>query len=103
MASGSVVGAAVTLATTGTTGGRIATAASASAIASAAGCISGEWNGAETFSAMARLMPMLLAISGALSTAALVPEITTWPGALSLATTQTPPAAAAHSLASSSA
>ena len=48
---------------------------------------------------MARLMPLALAISGARSIAALVPEITTWPGALSLATTQTPPVARAHSFA----
>ncbi len=65
------------------------TAASASRILSAAGCISGEWNGALTFSAIARLMPLAFAISPARSIAALVPEITTCPGALSLATTQT--------------
>ena len=73
--------------------------ASASAISSAAGCISGQWNGAETFSGMARA-PNSLAFSMALSTAALDPEITTLPLLLSLATTQTPtsePAAAAAS------
>ncbi len=58
---------------------------------SAAGCIKGEWNGADTESGIARLMPLALAISPARASASMVPEITTWPGALSLATTQTPP------------
>jgi hypothetical protein len=73
--------------------------AKASAISSAAGCISGQWKGAETFSGMARA-PSSLAFSMALSTAALSPEMTTLPLLLSLATTQTPtsePAAAAAS------
>ena len=53
---------AVTLATTGTASGRMVTLASASAIASAAGCIRGQWNGADTDSGMARLTPLALAI-----------------------------------------
>ncbi len=54
-------------------------------MASAAGAISAQWNGAETGSSMARLMPRALEISTARSTAALWPEITTWPPPLSLA------------------
>ena len=60
----------------------ILASASASAIASAAGCISAQWNGAVTGSSIARLAPLALAISIARSTAALSPEITTWPAAV---------------------
>ncbi len=73
--------------------------ARAVAISSAAGCIRGQWKGAETFSGMARA-PSSLAFSMARSTAALSPEMTILPALLSLATTQTPtsePAAAAAS------
>ena len=42
-------------------------------MASAAGCISAQWKGAETGSSMARLAPFALAISTARSTAALSP------------------------------
>ena len=73
--------------------------ASASAIASAAGCISGQWNGADTGSRIARLAPFSLAMSSARSTAALWPEITTWLGSLSLATVQTSPCAASSATA----
>ena len=55
----------------GTTGGLIMTLPSASAITSAAGCISAEWNGADTGSSIARRTPLALAISTARSTAAL--------------------------------
>src|SRR6266508_3110501 len=44
----SLTGLASTLATTGTAGGFTATSASACAMTSAAGCISAQWNGAET-------------------------------------------------------
>ena len=40
-------------------------------MASAAGCMSAQWNGALTFSIMARLAPYFLAASPARSTAAL--------------------------------
>src|SRR5260370_1096299 len=60
---GSLTGLASTLATTGATGGLTATAASACAMASAAGCISAQWKGAETGSSMARRAPLPLAIS----------------------------------------
>ncbi len=50
----------------------MSTSASASAIASAAGCISAQWKGAETGSSSARLAPFALAISTARSTARLV-------------------------------
>ncbi len=89
MASASRVGRAVTLATSGARGARMVTPASASAMASAAGCIRGQWKGAETFSGIARA-PSSLAASMALSTAILAPEMTTFPALLSLATTQTP-------------
>src|SRR5690606_38708782 len=65
--SGSVSGRAVTLATTGVEGATILASARAAAISSAAGCISGQWNGAETFSGMARA-PSSLAFSMARST-----------------------------------
>ena len=77
MAAGSVSGAAPTLATTGTTGADIVTLASACAMASAAGCMSAQWKGADTGSMMARLAPFALAISAQRSTAALEPETTT--------------------------
>ena len=91
MASGSLVGRASTLATSGARGATIVAAARAWAISSAAGCMSGQWKGAETFSGMARA-PSSLALAMAASTAALSPEITTLPWLLSLATTQTPTA-----------
>ena len=99
MTSGSLSGRARTLATTGTTGATIFASARAAAISSAAGCISGQWKGAETFSGIARA-PSSLAFSMARSTAAFSPEMTILPLLLSLATTQTPtsdPAAAAAS------
>ena len=74
----SPVGRAVTLATRGARGVEMLAPASATAISSAAGCMSGQWKGAETFSGMARA-PSSLAFSIALSTAALAPEITTLP------------------------
>ena len=64
---------------------------SAAVIASAAGCMRAQWNGAETGSASARLAPPALASSIARSTAALVPEMTTCPPPLSLAAWQTQP------------
>ena len=75
------------------------TPASACAIASAAGCISRQWNGADTGSSIARLAPLVLAISSPRSTAALSPEITTWPPPLSLAAWQTWPCAASSATA----
>src|SRR5262249_24338287 len=62
MSGGSLTGLTSTLATTGTTGRFIATVASAAAIASAAGCISAQWKGAETGSIMARRAPFSFAI-----------------------------------------
>ncbi len=70
---------------------------------SAAGSISAQWKGAETESIMARRAPLPLAISIARSTADLCPETTTWPGALSLATSQTSSAAAASAATASAA
>ncbi len=87
----SAIGAAVILAMTVETGALIATWLSAWRISSAAGAISGQWNGAETFSGMA-LAPSSLAFSTAMSTAAFSPEMTIWPALLSLATTTTPAA-----------
>ena len=69
ISSGSLTAWARTLATSGTFGARISTAASASAITSAAGAISAQWKGAETGSRSARLAPLPLAISTARSTA----------------------------------
>ena len=63
-------------------------------MASAAGFISAQWNGADTFSIIARLAPLALAISTARSTADLLPDTTTCPPPLSLATSQTSPCAA---------
>src|SRR5215813_2956515 len=74
---GSRTGLASTLATTGTDGTLIETLAKASAIASAAGCISAQWKGADTGRIIARLAPLVFAISTARSTAALLPETTT--------------------------
>ena len=85
MSAGALTGRAITLATTGTTGACTVTVASAFAMASAAGCIKAQWNGAETVSIMARLAPFCLAISTARSTAALSPDTTTWPPPLSFA------------------
>ena len=67
-------------------------------MASAAGCINVQWNGAETGSATARLAPISLASSIARSIAPLWPEITTWLGSLSLATSHTSPCAAASAI-----
>ena len=66
---------------------------------SAAGRISGEWNGALTGSMIERRAPCSAASATARSTAARSPLTTTWPGLLSLATAQTwsPAAAAATS------
>src|SRR5437763_16376379 len=74
---GSVIGRASTFATSGSRGGLIAIFASASAIASAAGCINAQWNGADTGSSIARRAPLPFAISTARSTAALSPDTTT--------------------------
>src|SRR6266496_3255580 len=68
ISSGAVTGRAVTLQTRGTAGGLTVTPPSASAIASAAGPISAQWNGADTGSISARLAPLVLAISIARST-----------------------------------
>ena len=86
------MGFATTFATSGTAGGFTVTLPSACAMASAAGCMSAQWKGAETGNSMARLAPLALAISTARSTAALSPETTTWPPPLSLAAWHTPPA-----------
>ena len=102
IASGSLVGRAVTLATRKARGATMATSASASAISSAAGCISAQWKGAETLTGMARA-PSSLAFSMARATAAAVPEITTLPALLSLATAQTPTSAPTAAAASASA
>ena len=67
-------------------------------MASAAGCISGQWNGADTGSGTARLAPMSLAMAIARSIAPLWPDSTTWQGSLSLATVQTSPSAAAAAI-----
>ena len=93
--SGSSTGAAVTLATSARLGGGMSTSARASAMTSAAGAISEQWNGALTGSMMARRAPLSAAISTARSTAARWPLGTTWPGALSLAGAQTSSSAAA--------
>src|SRR5215472_4409702 len=76
---GSRTGLASTFATRGTDGGLTNTFASAAAITSAAGCISAQWKGADTGRSIARLAPLVLAISTARSTAALLPDTTTWP------------------------
>ena len=72
--------------------------ASASAIASAAGCISAQWKGAETGSSIVRLAPCSRARIIARSTAALWPEITTCWGSLSFAASQTSPSAASEAI-----
>ena len=97
--AGSVTGPAVTLAISGTTGGLIVTLASASAITSAAGCISAEWNGADTGSSIARRTPLALATSTARSTAVLWPDTTTCPPPLSLAACTSSPCAASAAIA----
>src|SRR5262249_8512855 len=63
MSGGSLTGLTSALATTGTTGRFTSTVARAAAIASAAGCISAQWKGAETDSIMARRAPISFAIS----------------------------------------
>ena len=100
MSAGSEIASATTLATTGTAGVLMATLPKASAITSAAGCISAQWNGAETLSGMKRRTPCFLASSPARSMAVLAPEITTCVGSLSLATSQTSPCAASAASAS---
>jgi hypothetical protein len=94
ISSGSLIGAASTFDTRGDAGALMVISASAFAIASAAGCISLQWNGADTGNSIARLAPLVLAISSARSTAALSPETTTCPPPLSLAAWQTCPCAA---------
>ncbi len=89
MVSGSVTAAAVTLATSGTNGRPNVVPASAAAMASAAGCISEQWNGADTGSSTEWREPFALASAIARATAFSWPETTTCPGALSLATSQT--------------
>ena len=103
MAAGSVSASASILATSGTRGAAEGRSASALAIASAAGCIKAQWKGADTGSSMARRAPLAFAISVARSTASLAPETTTWPGALSFATSHTFPVAAAASAAAAAA
>src|SRR6185437_11055115 len=98
MASGSLTGAAVTLAMSGTAGGAMATAASASRITAAAGAISAQWKGALTGSRIERRAPRSAASATARSTAALSPLTTTWPAALSLAALHTWPCAAAAAI-----
>ncbi len=49
-----------------------------------------QWKGADTGSSVALRTPRSLAAATAASTAALAPETTTWPGALSLAISHTP-------------
>ena len=73
IASGSVIGPAVTLATSGAAGRLIVTSSSASAITLAAGAIRAQWNGALTGRRMARRAPRAFASSTARSTAALFP------------------------------
>ena len=74
--------------TIGIWGAEISTSARASRIASAAGDISEQWKGALTGNSTARFAPASFARSIARATAAAEPEITTWPGALSLAALQ---------------
>lgn len=69
-------------------------------MASAAGAIRRQWNGAETLSITARLMPRPVAMPTARSTAGRSPESTTWPPPLSLATSQTAPSPASSAAAS---
>ncbi len=101
--SGSSTASARTLTTTGTCGFRIGTAASASAITCAAGCIRAQWNGALTGRISARLAPLAFAISTARSTAALWPDTTTCAGSLSFAAWQTSPSAASAATAAAAA
>ncbi len=101
--SGALTLAAVTLATSGSAGTMISASPRASRIASAAGAISEQWNGAETGSSMARRMPRSLASSIARATALSAPEITTWPPPLSLATSITSRASGRPSMRSSAA
>src|SRR6516225_3617705 len=77
ISGGSLTGRAVTLATRGTIGGLTNTCPKASTITSAAGCIRGQWNGADTGSIIARLTPCALATPTARSTAAFAPDKTT--------------------------
>ena len=58
---------------------------------SLAGCISGEWNAPPTFSGNARLAPAAFSSSQASSMPSFEPEMTSWPGQLKLAATQTFP------------
>ncbi len=83
------------LLTTGMRGVVMATEASRSRKASAAGRINAQWNGADTANGSARLAPMPLRISQALSTAALAPEITVCLGSLKFAADTTAPVSAA--------
>jgi hypothetical protein len=92
-----------TLETTGTNGAFFVTSANASRMTSAAGAISAEWKGAETCSISARLAPFSMHSLAASSTAALAPEITSWPPPLSLAIWQTEPLAASAQASSTSA
>src|SRR5690606_18833864 len=58
---------------------------SVSASLSAAGFMSGQWNGALTSSGTTLLAPLAFAASDAAATASLLPDITVWPGAFRLA------------------
>ena len=88
--SGSVSGFTEILVTTGTLGASLFTSRRASCIASAAGCIKLEWNGAETESRMALFAPFSVASFTAALTPFAAPEITSCPPPLSLAISQTP-------------
>src|SRR5688572_19723263 len=67
---------------TGISGASIATALSLSRKASAAGFIRVLWEGTDTGSGTARLAPRALQASTARATAAALPAMTSWPGAL---------------------
>ncbi len=69
ISSGAVIAVAVTLQTSGMFGVVMVISARASAIFSAAGCINGQWNGADTGKINARFAPACLAKSTARSTA----------------------------------
>src|SRR6266851_62852 len=96
--SGSLVAAAAALATSGTSGAFSGVSASASAMMSAAGLISEQWNGALTGSMIVRA-PRSAASATARSTAPRWPLTTICPGLLSFARSQTWPCAAASATA----
>ena len=83
----SVSGSALTLLMTGTRASRQVSPSNASASCSATPAIIGEWNAPETDSRRTRRAPADRIASSTRSSASWRPETTTWPGALSLATT----------------